>query len=466
MSTTKAKHHILFPVETINRELDFRLFLAAMFVRPGRRVYVGNMHRINRMIDGLRGGLYVGKHIFYKESNRLKFYDALKRNNFRLVYLQEEGGVFPGGVNEWKQELDRQFDVDLKWLNADDWLCNWGELQTQHYAAKLSQKVPNIATTGHPRFDLYKPRFRRYFEDDIRALQAQYGAYLLVNTNQSWANNSRGLKDTFRSDFGYGTANPVAHMNHVRMWAHGMQILAGMVCLVHRLAQQYPHLKIIVRPHPSENQGFYREALHGVRNVHVIHSGPVTPWIMASKLLIHDGCTTAVEAAFAGTPIINYKTVENAVFDLQLPNQFGVQCRTEDEVMAAVDQVLAGDTSGQVTQAGSLAVSMLYNLRNDAFDALLRVMENALAAAGPPEQALPMYNIAARETWSRLRGWPKRVAGPLSRRYSLHSASRQKFYGFQWDMVNRRCALIQQLLDKAIHVRMYSEELLTIETDK
>lgn len=57
--------------------------------------------------------------------------------------------------------------------------------------------------------------------------------------------------------------------------------------------------KVIVRPHPSENIEIWKKYTKNYsKKIKIIRSGNVLSWILAAKLLIHNGCTTAIEALF------------------------------------------------------------------------------------------------------------------------------------------------------------------------
>ncbi len=462
---SQNKHNILFPIETINRELDSRLFLAGMFVNPSRRIVLGNMHRLNRLLDGLDCGLYLGKHIFYRKSDPLRFYRQLKQRNIKLVYLQEEGAIFAGGEEEWHVELDRQYDTDLKWLTPEDWICNWGDFQNKHYQQKMPAHGGRTVATGHPRFDLYKPKYRSFYEADVRALQDRYGRYVLLNTNLAFANNSRGLKDTFGPHYGYLSADPLKRLGLVEWWAHHTRVLAGMVTLMHRISVTHPDINIVVRPHPSEDLGFYQTVLGNVPNIHVIHSGPVGPWIMGAEALIHDGCTTAVEAYFCETPIINYKSIVNRDLDLVIPDELGLQCKSQDQVLEALSLVLNGQAKFNVGNPSPLACQMLGNFREESFIPLTGVMEQALSEVGPPVSRASLATIIAKERYYQLREWPKRVASPMSRRKALHAASKQKFYGFDKETIERKVAAIGKILQRQLKTYVISDQLMVVETN-
>jgi hypothetical protein len=77
--------------------------------------------------------------------------------------------------------------------------------------------------------------------------------------------------------------------------------------------------------------------------VHVVHEGNVVPWLRAASGLIHNGCTTAAEAAVVGTPAITYRPVRAATYDLELPNGLGHEATTSAELCEMAGGVLRGE---------------------------------------------------------------------------------------------------------------------------
>jgi hypothetical protein len=64
---------------------------------------------------------------------------------------------------------------------------------------------------------------------------------------------------------------------------------------------------------------------------------------MASKVLLHNGCTTAVEAAALGVPTVTYQPVQAPSFDYNLPNSVSRQALTEEDVRVQIQAVLDGE---------------------------------------------------------------------------------------------------------------------------
>ncbi len=69
--------------------------------------------------------------------------------------------------------------------------------------------------------------------------------------------------------------------------------------------------------------------------VHVMHRGNVLPWLLASRALVHNGCTTAVEGYAMGVPAVAYLKTFDPQYDMDfqgLPNRLSLQCFNFDEL--------------------------------------------------------------------------------------------------------------------------------------
>jgi hypothetical protein len=95
------------------------------------------------------------------------------------------------------------------------------------------------------------------------------------------------------------------------------------------LEEAFPACNFVVRPHPSENQQVYHDIAGQCERVAVTNEGNVVPWLMAAKALIHNGCTTGVEAFAVDTPALSYRASVNERLDEafhHLANQLSHQC--------------------------------------------------------------------------------------------------------------------------------------------
>jgi len=455
--------HILMPTEIINRDLDFQVLLAARAVRPGRRIILGRRDALHRILPEVAGGVFIGKAFepFFPHVDT-SFYQLLKAQGFVGLHLDDEGAVFAGDEAELARQLQTRFDPSH--ITGDDYVCTWGDWQRDFYRSMKAPDPERVKTTGHPRFDfLRSPRLREYYAPRAAELKGRYGDFLLLNTNLQIANNGLGIKYSFTKRFGYDAKDATRKREAVAFWAHTTKILINYVKLVHRLADEFPKLRVVVRPHPSEDQQFYRTVFSDVPNVSVIHEGSVIPWLFASRALLHDGCTTGIEAALAGLPIINYKSLEEPKYDSYLPNLFGTRCTSEDEAVTAVHAILRGERPAPDTKnlpLGDRDRSLLANFDAETLERLLGVIDAAEDATR--RASLRSLRMRAREgvadAVARAKDAARRVI-PRSR--TERAYSRTKFYGFRQAQLEQRMADAERVTGTRLKLEIHSDTLIS-----
>ena len=465
--------NIFLPIETINRDLDFRLLLACAYAKPHHRFFVGFHGAVYPLALRMRSGLFVGKHFILLEPARETYarYHALKDRGIVCMHLDEEGAVYQGDEEHWRHNLRWQFDPCA--LQAEDYMCTWGDFQRDFYLSLGPKCAPNIRTTGHPRFELYKRAYREYYAEDVAALRAQYGDFILINGNFTIANNGLGLADTFSWRSGYNPNDQVVardatvtRKGYFEWWAHTSHVLVNFVRLINRLSLRFPKHNIIIRPHPSEDWNYYTTIFNGIPNVHVKHSGPVAPWLLASKVLIHDGCTTAIEAFLGDTPIITYRSVGDSTRDTFLANIFGIQCRAEDDVVARVEDLLGMSRNGPPPALFTETAHRLFaNFTQDSLSRFMDVMTEAEAQVGGAPESRSLARVAMDEHLRTAVRAAKSVVRPLfpakQRQYKFFTQN--MFYGFNERDIGKRLAAAQHVLKKTVRWKLYSDELVGIE---
>lgn len=462
----KAPRNILFPVETINRELDYRLAMAVLASEKNNRIFVGLHETLMRLARRLQGGVYLGKNAIRPHfQNALDDYHLLKNQGFLFIHFDTEGAIYPGDEERWREILYQR--LDPRHLDGDDYVCTWGEFQKETYQNLRPACKDNIRSTGHPRFDLYRRKWRAYFASEAAALKARFGDFLLINTNLARANNRMGPDFVFSAYNGYDPLNLESRLEVIENWAHQNEQLSHYVRLVHRLHLVFPKTAVVLRPHPSEDPLFYARVFQGMPNVHVIHEGPVGPWLMASSCMIHDGCTTGLEAHLSETPIINYRRIENPAQESFLPNLFGVKCTNEDEVVEALVELFHGKEPRSSFDDPLLidhrARRLLHNFRHEAFPMLLDVLreaqEKVIRTSAPHD-----LTLHTEERFYETIESAKHLLRPLSpRRRQAEIYSRGKFPGFDPKKINEKIRRIESITKRSVRHQVLSRGLLVVE---
>ncbi|HEX2889728.1 surface carbohydrate biosynthesis protein, partial [Vineibacter terrae] len=325
-----ARAYVIIPSENQSREFDAKLLLACAVAERGFSSIVGSRNDIHMQIARLPRSIYVGKDI-RSSSNRIS--GILKRLGHVIVALDEEALVY------FTHQTYLTARVAPPAFQATAALMAWGPDNAEAWRESPHYLGTPIYETGNPRVDMMRPELRPFFAADVEALKRRFGRFVLINTNFGTLNhffpNLTSMKAPERSDAPPPSAD----------WATGLAyhrygIFWAFQKLVPVLAARHPDTAIVVRPHPSENHETWRRVAQGIPNVHVLHEGNVIPWLLASQTVIHNGCTTGIEAYVLGGRPIAYRPLTSEKYDLKLPNSVSHEVFDEAELLAVVDAIL------------------------------------------------------------------------------------------------------------------------------
>lgn len=460
---------LILPVESQVREMDAKLLLACCAAERGYPVVIGSRAYVHFAIADMQRGIYVAKSM--RGMSDLMF-RLIRELGHDIVGWEEEALVHPPPEVFYPLRLSPGTMPHVSQLFA------WGEDNRAllagypHLPSGLRMDV-----TGNPRGDMLRPELRAFFDEEVRALRREYGEFVLVNTNFTDVNPylpSLGLFVPSRDDsrparFGQaGKGMP-------REFAEGLQvhkqaILDDFLAMLPALEQALPGVRLVVRPHPSEHHGVYHEVARQCRRVHVAHRGNVLPWLLASRALVHNGCTTAVEGYAMGVPTVAYLKTFDARYDLDfqgLPNRLSMQCRSLDELVTSLQAIIAGAGPMQATPERDALIDGYITARSGplASERILDVLDARFRAGGHASVSRPVRWRA--QLLTRLKAALTRLnmhrPGPNRASYHDH-----RFPRLSVDDVAGRVARLGRTLGRfrAVQVRARGEHLFDVFTDE
>ena len=473
------KINVLLPVETIARELDAKLFFAVSLAKKGVNVIVAQHDFFNTGCYKFKGGVYIGKNVFKLPFLSmedmpypvLRYYNELKENDITLLHLDEEAAIWVGREEEWRYALDNRLNPDM--LKDTDYIFAWGGFQAEHYQNKSSLfPRSHIINSGHPKYDLCKPKFREYYKKDIDEIKEKYGSYILINTRTGNANPLMGLRsvlgipsevldDLLAAEF----RNPKAAL--IRLWVHENKVMTNFIALVHELSDIFPNKKFVVRPHPGENPEYYKDVFSGTNNVHVEKRLAVQPWIMGADMVIFDGCTTGLESFLAEVSTISYQSLENKEFDLLFPNQCGVKCKTVEEVLKVINESERDPES--FTKKNSftpVTKSLLKNIDSDTYDDFFNMVDKIIEdkrLKNVHNGEISIFRLRLREIIYSVEQFCRtliRFFFPAKR--TMYLRARAHYPGFNRGTIDSKIRTIERVLNKKVEVNYLSERLLVV----
>jgi len=325
---------LLIPAETQNREFDAKLLLACVAAERGFPAIVGSRIHMHRSILALPRGIYLAKDV---RRPSLRMFRILRRLGHAIVACDEEGLIFISPA------LFHRRRVHAEALGAIELYLAWGAM-----GAELVRTAPGYAgvpilETGNPRTDLLRPELRAFFAAEVAALEARYGEFILVDSNFGRINHfNPALSLTPSAPAALALRNLEPDDPPIEAWRFREAVMTAMTAMIPVLARAFAGLRIVVRPHPSENHERWRQAAAGLANVEVIHEGTVAPWLMAASCAVHNGCTTAIEGRLVGTPVVAYRPVTSPDYEVELPNQVGATAVDPDGLVATVRALIGG----------------------------------------------------------------------------------------------------------------------------
>lgn len=322
---------IVLPSETQTREFIAKLLLAACLARRGHPVIVGSRIEMHNRIHTLPRGLYLAKSVSGRSRRIFRIMDRL---GFAIAAWDEEALIFTDPATFHTRRVDPENLGRIKAFFA------LGPENRRMIESAPSYAGTPVFETGNPRFDLLTPRCRGIFAEEAAALRRRYGDFVLINSNFGRINHFVPGEATRRAADGSFTNMGSGNQE---WWTFRTAVFDSMRAMLPALGGAFPERQFVVRPHPAEGHDAWREAAEGLPNIHVVHQGAVQPWILASAVAIHNGCTTGLESYLLGHPVIAYHAVTNAKFDDQLPNLASTPVNSRDELIAALARLFAGE---------------------------------------------------------------------------------------------------------------------------
>jgi len=341
---TDAGPQLLIPVENQVREFDAKLLLACVAAKRGFASVIGSRREMEFRIASFPRSLYLSKSMTIRSALLFKVAHKVGHN---IVAWDEEALVHLPPETYFSDRLSPEAMQYVSHLFA------WGQDNVDLW--RQYPKLPNgtpIHITGNPRADMLRPEMRPFFAKDVEKIRKSYGNFILVNTNFNHVNAFSPEMNLFKPvkkpgetpKFGRG-ARGMSREFAEGLRDHKQAIFESFQRLIPALDRSFSDYTIIVRPHPTENQEIYRNIAAQCKRVQVTNEGNVVPWILAAEAVIHNGCTTGLEAYVMGVPAISYRATVNDFYDLgfyRLPNLLSHQCFDFEELHSTLDHILTG----------------------------------------------------------------------------------------------------------------------------
>jgi surface carbohydrate biosynthesis protein len=384
MNPRPPRRWLVLPIESNVRELDSKTLLAAVAAERGHGAILLRLADFGRVVPRLPPAVVLQKDIIGSQ-----LINSAKAAGHVVVALDEEGLV----QRDPDDYLHRRVSVPA--LAGCARFLAWGDMHRETLLRKAPEYAHRIIPTGNPRFDLLRPELRGLYQDAAERLIKRYGQFVMINSNFGTANHRLG-EGYIRQHWASGGWSEGVGREQLlkRILTFQSALLTDFALTVEALAEELRgECAVIVRPHPSENHQTWRDHLSHIPNVAVFHEGPVLSWLLASRALIHNSCTTGIEATLLDRPTFAYMPVRDQAAESSLPNGVSIQVESRDDLLAAVaGTVRCAAAPRQPTTGRELLAHHVASLEGPlAADAILDQVEQVAPQPAPLQSAgLPL----------------------------------------------------------------------------
>ena len=323
--------NIYIDVETSSRELDAKLLLAIKAASRGHNVLVSHLTEI---ILGFKSGL-LSPGIFHTTSlaprnDKILRHKEINDNGSKITSIDEEGGLIDKGYDKFSK-----LRYSEKTIEQSAAVFGWGLEDTETLKRVYPNQSKKIFNTGSPRADMWGSNFLKYWGTPKNVPQRPY---LLISSNMFSASRFRPFYQNIKhlKNLGFFQRDPDFFFDQFKMEAEDNKKILSFIIAIKYLARHNNGYDIVFRPHPVENIVAWKVFLDNTPNVYVENSNCITPWINNSFALMHNSCTSAIEATISGKPIITYSPF-NQKYSREIPNELGYKVETLEKLSQTIN---------------------------------------------------------------------------------------------------------------------------------
>ena len=316
----KLKKNLYLPIEIKVREIPHKVYLSYEALKKNYRIYIGSKSDLFQLIaqKKSRGGIFMAKGSISSTT-----IDLIKKKCDVFCIFDEEmnrsmQNYVPGlsMLDFYKYMLKtRLTSINIKHL--DKYYCFNNHILKS--AKIILNKKKNILLPGHLKEDLLKKKNLLIFERNRKKIKSKYGEFILFNSdflalydpdfhisyNEKMLKESNISKKITKIDV-KNVATQIKYKH--RNFLYFMNFLE-------KIKNKMKNLKMIIRPHPREDIDYWKKITKNFNNIEIVNPiDDVTPYILASKGVMHNGCSTAISSLIIGKPtayFINKDDISN-----------------------------------------------------------------------------------------------------------------------------------------------------------
>lgn len=355
---TKKRKWLIVPVEVKVREFESRLLVSLYAISKGFGVVFGDQKKILHYLDQLPRGIYFDKSI---SKNKYEILKQIVDKGFVLTSIDEEG--LPRHMKSFMYLKQR---VSQETLDLASKVFTWGADEKKVITDAYPSAKKKVIVTGNPRTDIWHGDFKKIYDEKAKEYKKKYGKYILMPSNFG-VNHINGVNFLIKQARDYKIIENDADEKIYRDFLKiDQEILEKFTDLSVKVAKQFDDYTIIIRPHPAEDQEYWKKKIGERKNIKVIYEGSITPWILGAELLIHSSCTTGLEGFLMGKSVISFLPLGKNEMRSHISDFISHTAQDADGVLSIVQSVVS-DSPKEENQSAKYILKESLNFTEGEF---------------------------------------------------------------------------------------------------
>lgn len=330
--------NIYIPIEVKVRELEGKTLLALEAAERGHTVLLGGKEDTRSLAANgtLPPGIFHNKSITPSDKT-IALLEQLHEHGHIVTSQDEESGLMDASFDQF---ANLRFSEES--VSRTDKIFGWGLHDTNSLKKTYPDYNDRFISTGSPRVDYWRNEFDKYYDLIVKdKLPEKIKPYFLISSNFGTILNENRFWDILARSrkAGYFNRNKEWEEHEYKNFSYQTKLIYEFVVMIRNLSERFKDYTILVRPHPTESVDGWKKLVGEYSNVRIIREGAISGWLRNATLLIHNGCTTAVEAAAFNLPRIAYRPIPSEL-ERDIPNRVSYNAFSNDELVDIVYKIL------------------------------------------------------------------------------------------------------------------------------
>lgn len=303
----------VLPLHVWDREIDSRIFLAAILLSEGHQVVFGHEYNISPLYQRFPQLFHIGagRPVYNEPRTNLWYEPIIKNGGFN-------GLIFEEGINDIMLNSSISFPgINSRSVNSTSKIFAWCQREVDQMCDAAPDDLHPLlraksSSCSNSRIDLLGPIGSDYFEQYTNSIQQIFGDYILISDNFGLEIFGVGAPLDTRPEFKWvSETNKKEELIEFNQNYHqkGLRSRDQFTKTINTLVKSFPSINFIFRPHPVADPFYWHKNLVKSRNINIICRDSPVPWIKASKAVIHSGCTLGLESELTNIPAIDISRV-------------------------------------------------------------------------------------------------------------------------------------------------------------